>query len=136
MLNIGNFTGKTEEVASALRKRPTGICALQKTKRSGSENCNIERKHGKNGHKLIHSGSPCTQYGVGIAISEVGRDVLKEVGRFDDQLTKVTIITADCPTRFFTTYGPQTDRPDGEKDAFWETFNRKCCNIHDGDPNG
>lgn len=41
-------------------------------------------------------GRPCTQYEVGIAISEGFRDVIKEFERFGDQLMKVSTISADC----------------------------------------
>ncbi|CAD7087538.1 unnamed protein product [Hermetia illucens] len=128
-LNVGTLTGKTEELARALRKRCIDICALQETRWSGAKSCDIERERGKNGYKLLYFGNPHTQYGVDIAISEGFRDAIKEVKRFDDRLMKLTIISADRTIHFFTAYAPQTGRPDAEKDAFWQLLDEKTCHV-------
>lgn len=48
-LNIGSLTGKTEELAGALRKTRVDICARQETRWFGAKSCDIERERNKNG---------------------------------------------------------------------------------------
>ncbi|CAD7083400.1 unnamed protein product [Hermetia illucens] len=128
-LNIRTLTRKTEELARSIRKRRIDICALQETRWSSAKSCDIERERGENGYKLLYSGSPHTQYCVGIAILKGSRDAIEEVERFDDRLMKLTIISADHTFDFFTAYAPQTSRPDSEKDVFWQLLDEKTCNV-------
>uniref|UniRef100_A0A914UMX3 Endonuclease/exonuclease/phosphatase domain-containing protein n=1 Tax=Plectus sambesii TaxID=2011161 RepID=A0A914UMX3_9BILA len=129
MLNVGLLTGRTTELAAALKHRRVDICALQETRWSGQKSRDIG-----DGFKVILNGSPRTRNGVGIAVSERYRYSVAEVHRFDDRLMKIVIIADDCKLHVFSGYAPQAGCLDRVKDEFWTMLDQKTADVPQREP--
>uniref|UniRef100_A0A914VFU1 Reverse transcriptase domain-containing protein n=1 Tax=Plectus sambesii TaxID=2011161 RepID=A0A914VFU1_9BILA len=128
-LNVGSLTGRTTELAAALKRRRVDICALQETRWSGQKSRDIG-----DGFKVIFNGSPRTRNGVGIAVSKRYRDSVTEVHRFDDRLMKIVIIADDCKLHVFSGYASQAGCSDRVKDEFWTMLDQKTADVPQREP--
>lgn len=122
-LNVGSLTGKTCELAAALKKRRIDICAVQKTRWSGAKSREIG-----DGFKVSYIGSG-KMNGVGIVVSERYRDTVVEVQRYNDRLMKIIITVESCKLHVFSAYAPQAGCNDQAKDAFWMMLDEKTAEV-------
>ncbi|RWR99635.1 hypothetical protein B4U79_01873, partial [Dinothrombium tinctorium] len=115
-INIGTMTGRSRELADALKSRRIDIACVQETKWTGTKARDIGE-----GYKLHYNGTKA-QNGVGIVVSGKLRDSVVEVFRVSDRLMSLKIDAGSTTLRIISCYAPQTNCPDDEKDKFWESF--------------
>lgn len=116
-INIGTLTGRSRELANALKKRRVDIVCMQETKWKGAKAKDIGV-----GFKVICNGSSSVRNGVAVVVSEHLWDKVTEVSRLTDCLISIKMVSGEVTTQVISCYTSQTGCTEGEKDQFWESI--------------
>lgn len=112
-INIGTMTGRSRELAAALKARRINIACVQETKWSGAKARDIGE-----GYKLHYNGVAKTQNGVGIVVTPKLKDSVVAVNRISDRLMLIEIDSGNAALRVVCCYAPQVGCMDEVKDDF------------------
>uniref|UniRef100_A0A914WDC8 Reverse transcriptase domain-containing protein n=1 Tax=Plectus sambesii TaxID=2011161 RepID=A0A914WDC8_9BILA len=137
-LNIGTMTGRSRELADALKNRRIDFACVQETKWKGTKARNIG-----DGYKMLYVGSTANRNGVAVIVSQPYHNSITDVARVSDRLMSLRVDTGTVILRIVSAYAPQPSCADAEKDVFWTTFDTHLQSIADdellfvgGDLNG
>ena len=140
-LNVGSLCGRKTEVCEELRRRRVDVCCLQEVRWKGQG----ARFLGSEGRrfKLWWSGNEMGSGGVGILVKEEISGSVVEVRRRSDRVMSIVLIIGKELIRVLCAYGPQSGRPEPEKDCFydemeseWDLGNSSEITFALGDFNG
>ncbi|XP_046409103.1 craniofacial development protein 2-like [Ischnura elegans] len=109
------MTGRSRELASALKTRPVDIACVQETKWKGAKAKEIGE-----GYKLYYDGTRSNQNGVGIIVKSNLFDNVVEVTRISEHIMSIKINASETTLRVISCYAPQPGCPDDIKEEFWD----------------
>ncbi|XP_016142460.1 uncharacterized protein [Sinocyclocheilus grahami] len=115
-LNVGTMTGRSRELAEALKNCRIDIAWLQETKWKGAKTKEIGERY------KLYYGTSSNRNGIGIVVSEKQWDNVTEIHRISDRLMAIKIKSGAMTLRIVSGYAPQTGCPDNAKDIFWESL--------------
>ena len=116
--NIGSLCGRGTEVCEELRARRVDVCCVQEVRWRG-QGARFIGVQGRR-YKLWWSGSETGIGGVGILMKEELCENTIEVRRRSDRVMALVLAFRQEVIRVICAYGPQSGRPDKEKEDFYD----------------
>ncbi|XP_040925587.1 craniofacial development protein 2-like [Betta splendens] len=108
------MTGRSRELAAALRNRRIDIACVQETKWSGAKAKDIGE-----GYKLYYNSEVKTQNGVSIVLLVSLKDSVVSVNRISDRIMSIEIDSGDVGLPVVSCYTPQVECSDEAKEEIW-----------------
>ena len=102
------------------------VACVQEVRWRGS-GCRLFGAIGKR-YKLFWMGSEAKTDGVGIFVAEKWVDSVVSVERHSERVLVLKIVVGDCLQNVVTVYARHSEKPDEEKERFWnEVFHLVSC---------